>query len=365
MSKDRIKIVGAGIAGLTAAINLARNGSNVIVYEINPRYPGGRLKGDWQHLENWTNKRDTIDRLIELGLEINFPTKPAYKLSMFTPSFKRIDVKSSKPLFYSVRRGRPKESIDWGLFKQARKEGVEIVFGKPIRDENVDIVATGPQKIFAYVSGINFELDREDENFVLIDKHLSLIYSYFSVINKKATLASAHWDFRRANQYIVEFRKKISRLLGITVKDGEFFQAKAGFSLEGPLVKDKTLFVGEAAGIQDNFAGFGMMSAIRSGYLAAKTLMEVSDSKKQGLYYKKLCKKELLPSMQASYVNFALTMIIPNRLLNYLVPTAVMVKSDFREVLTKAYCKSPFHSLLFPFLWQGRKVVEKISQRYY
>ena len=114
--KKRIEIAGAGISGLTASIILAKNGYNVTVYELS-NHAGGRFKEDWQNLENWTKNKDILEYLKEIGLEINFFAKPCYCFSLYTSSFRKIEIKSSKPLFYSVKRGEPQDSIDSGLLR--------------------------------------------------------------------------------------------------------------------------------------------------------------------------------------------------------------------------------------------------------
>ena len=51
-----VKILGAGLSGLTAAINLAQIGYKVDVYEKN-KDVGMRFHGDLQGLENWSKKK--------------------------------------------------------------------------------------------------------------------------------------------------------------------------------------------------------------------------------------------------------------------------------------------------------------------
>lgn len=58
----QIKILGAGISGLTAAINLAKAGYKVDVYERN-KDVGMRFGGDLQGLENWSDKEDVLEML--------------------------------------------------------------------------------------------------------------------------------------------------------------------------------------------------------------------------------------------------------------------------------------------------------------
>ncbi len=60
----KIKILGAGLSGLTAAINLAKSGYTVDIYEKN-KDVGMRFNGDIQGLENWSDKKDIIKELKE------------------------------------------------------------------------------------------------------------------------------------------------------------------------------------------------------------------------------------------------------------------------------------------------------------
>ena len=62
-----VKILGGGIAGLTAAINLKRAGIDVEVYE-RKRFCG-KYTRDFQFLENWTFEADPIDKLKDFNIQ--------------------------------------------------------------------------------------------------------------------------------------------------------------------------------------------------------------------------------------------------------------------------------------------------------
>ena len=74
---NTINIIGAGPAGLTAAIILLRQGYQVTVYEKSPDV-GYRLSGDFQGLENWSSDTDITRMLNSIGIDINFLCEPYY-----------------------------------------------------------------------------------------------------------------------------------------------------------------------------------------------------------------------------------------------------------------------------------------------
>lgn len=102
--KDRkIKILGAGPAGLSAAINLAKAGYKVDVFERNSE-AGKRFYGDLQGLENWSEKEDILESLKHMNIEINFKCK-AFRKTILTNGSKTIKIDYKKPVFYFVKRG--------------------------------------------------------------------------------------------------------------------------------------------------------------------------------------------------------------------------------------------------------------------
>src|SRR3972149_2183020 len=103
MAKD-IEIVGAGPAGLTAAINLARAGYKITVYEEKPDV-GHRFHGDFQGLENWSSEEDAAVLLERLGIQINYTCQPYSELTVFDANLNKRIIQSQRPLFYLVQRG--------------------------------------------------------------------------------------------------------------------------------------------------------------------------------------------------------------------------------------------------------------------
>src|SRR5215211_9091382 len=88
-TKGTIRILGAGPAGLTAAITLARAGRSVTVYE-RASDVGTRHHGDYEAIENWTTHDDLYSELATWGLQTNFRCVPIHALTCFGPGFQGI-----------------------------------------------------------------------------------------------------------------------------------------------------------------------------------------------------------------------------------------------------------------------------------
>src|SRR5271169_1948660 len=116
---NTIKILGAGLSGLSAAINLARSGYKVEVYEKN-KDVGMRFNGDLQGLENWSEKKDIIAELREMNVNVDFDYTPFHRI-ILTNTVKAREIHWKKPLFYLLKRGSFPGSIDYSLKEQALK----------------------------------------------------------------------------------------------------------------------------------------------------------------------------------------------------------------------------------------------------
>lgn len=162
-----IKILGAGISGLTAAINLAKAGYKVEVYERN-KDVGMRFGGDLQGLENWSEKEDVLDMLKRMNVKINFECDPFSKI-IFTNSVKHAERTMKKPYAYLVKRGNIIGSLDYGLKKQAVEGGVIIHFENTIAQNTADIIATGPrlEEVPGLAKGIIFKTKLKDAVIIL------------------------------------------------------------------------------------------------------------------------------------------------------------------------------------------------------
>lgn len=270
-----IKIAGAGIAGLVCAIKLRKLGHEVLVLEKRDKV-GSRFNGDFQGIENWGSRDNFADSLHHLGIDLNqIAVTRGDKVTVIGPKNKAYSLKSDQPMFYLVKRGSNKDSLDNYLYSIAKRTGIKFKFSSPIENAyEADIIATGPNAALStgFVIGINFKTDLSDGIWLHIDTNYNKSgYNYLIVINQTATLAMAaksklagKKDIEIALSFFQEF------IDGFNMKDAKSF---SGYSVSNRIqLGDQKIVIGEAAGFQDHLLGFGMRYAIESALLAADCL---------------------------------------------------------------------------------------------
>jgi flavin-dependent dehydrogenase len=296
---NNIKISGAGPAGLTAAINLAKAGYEVDVYERN-KDVGQRFYGDLQGLENWSKREDILDEFKKMNIDINFQCDPFKKITAAN-AIKITEINDSKrPLYYLVKRGNVQGSMDLGLKDQAQDAGVNIHFENVIPKDQADIVATGPisGNTVGVVKGITFETDLEDTATVLFDDDAAFKgYAYLLVTKGYGCMSTVLLDNLNTVNSCFERTKEIFRdIYKFNIQETKKCGGVGCFTLNKTLNNGKNLFVGEAAGLQDLFLGFGIRYAINSGFLAAKSIIDHED-------YEAMIKSHFEEKLKAGVVN--------------------------------------------------------------
>ena len=293
-----IDIVGAGPSGLACAIALARAGYAVVVHERRP-HVGGRFHGDFQGLENWSSEDDVVAELARNGIAPTFDCHAVHDGVAFDAWGERYAIGNEAPLYYLVRRGRNPGTLDRGLLQLAQSLGVEVRFSDGVKQANgMTVLAGGPRVADAIAAGYVFETDMADGNWVCFDNRLApLGYSYLLVHNGRGTVAACLFtDFKRQADYVARTVAAFRDRVGLTMRNARRLGGYANFRLPRTGVQGDHLVVGEHAGFQDALAGFGMRYALRSGLLAARSIIEDTD-------YTALWRRELLPQLRAGITN--------------------------------------------------------------
>lgn len=276
MADRPIRIAGGGLSGLSAAITLARAGRGVEVYEKGPAC-GAARHGDIEGLETWIFPEDPLEYLRAQQLPVDFATKAAERFAYLSSDGEKIEAEESQPLFYLVRRGPGESTIDNAFYQAAVAAGVTFHFRSRRVPDEVDIYAGGPLRADAYVIGATLSVEGREDGIILLlgDDAAPGGYAYGLCWSGAVTVATA---FRKNGNPPHAFLKRVlSRFdqeLGWNVANAQPFASYGTFGPVPELQRNGTLLVGEAAGLQDGLFGFGMNYAIRSGILAAQSILE-------------------------------------------------------------------------------------------
>ncbi len=355
-NKADITIVGAGPAGLACAIVLARAGYRVIVREQRDGV-GGRFHGDFQGLENWSSRQDILQELADRGIETSFDFHTVYRAVAFDAWGARYEVEDRNPLYYLVRRGAAHGTLDHGLLQQAEALGVEVRFGDRVKTiDGAAVLAGGPRTADAIAAGYVFETDMPDGDWVCFDSKLApLGYSYLLVHGGRGTVASCMFTgFKRQAEYVARTVAAFRERVGLTMRNERRFGGYASFHLPRTAVQGSHLLVGEHAGFQDALAGFGMRYALRSGILAAQSIIE-------GVDYTALWRREMLPLLKTAIANRFLFNSVGDRGWRWVLAHWLQ-GTDARLALIRLYGASSWTRLLFPIArWRYRAQLDDKS----
>ncbi|RMF57851.1 MAG: NAD(P)/FAD-dependent oxidoreductase [Calditrichaeota bacterium] len=343
MNDKRVHIIGAGPAGLVAAINLARAKYEVIVHE-QKKDVGGRFKGEYQGLENWSSDEDALDFLNRIGVFLNFCCEPIRETHFCDPFHSVVSVKTKRPLFYLVERGTMEWTLDQGLKRQALAEGVEFHWEEKIETlpSGWVIVATGPKAADAIAKGMVFHTSHPNICVGFLDNRIApKAYAYLLINNYRGTFATCLFeDFPNEKKYFVRALETAQKLFPFDVQAPQEFGGYINFFLEFSMVRHgRVLYVGETAGFQDALWGFGLRYAMLSGYLAAVSI-------RTGLFYDDLCRQYIRPFMETSLANRWLFAHLGNRGYRYFLKKMAQSPNVIAE-LKKNYQPSLLKEMIF------------------
>lgn len=299
MSRE-IEILGAGPAGLSAALTVARAGRRVTLYERQANV-GGRFHGDLQGLENWTTPGDVLEELSAMGIEPTFDFAAIREGVFFDCDGRERTVRSQRPAFYLVRRGVGAGTLDQSLKEQALSAGATIRLRQAPPDLPEPCIRTpGPGRCDALDVGYVFETDMADGVFAALSERLAPKgYSYLLVCRGWGTVAACLFeDYGNAREYRERVREFFERKAGLRMSNPRAFGGTGNIRSK-PLVRaGDTLYAGEAAGLQDALWGFGMRYALVSGHMAGQAVLAEGPAQ-----YERSFRQRFTGFLRASVVN--------------------------------------------------------------
>lgn len=175
-----------------------------------------------------------------------------------------------------------------------------IHFKKTLSCDQVDIVTTGPSSrdIAGIDKGIVFKTTMRDTALLLLNSKAAFKgYAYLLVTKGYGCMCNVVLDkLHTVNTCFEETKKIFSKIVDLHIEEPKNVGGIGSFSAHTLFKRGKTLYVGEAAGLQDFLWGFGMRYAVMSGFLAAKSIITHED-------YEKTAKKYFNHKIKASITN--------------------------------------------------------------
>lgn len=340
-----VRIVGAGLSGLSAAIQLARHGAGVEIFERRTKSaPDIRCDA----VENWTTADDLGATLSNWGIETS-PFHRASPIEICAFDGERHTLAQPRPMLYLVKRGGDPGCLDRALELQALDLGVRIHHGRTLPREQADIWAVGSSRGGFFLDvGITFRTSQPDRAAILFDERLApKACAYLFVIDGAATLAVLLTrQFRHARALLRDAVAAFQRIQPFDLRDvrlrGGFGGAlnAIGARPSAPLV------VGEAAGFLDYLWGFGIRHAMLSGVLAARALLEGGD-------YENLVAREIRPLVQSSLINRTFYDRAGNRVNRALI-RYLCARRNVNSLLHRAYRSRGVRRVFWP--WVARSL---------
>jgi flavin-dependent dehydrogenase len=340
-NKDEIIILGAGPAGLSAAINLAKKGKKVKVYEKNNDC-GMRFRGDFQGFENWTSEKDVLEEIKSMNLKIDFWYNPISQAEFYDYLRNKRVINFEKPGLYLIKRGKTPDSLDISLKNQALKSGVNIIFNQRISEKEADIIASGPKRVDGIVRGITFETKTEYNPVMILDDNLApKSFAYLLINDGIGCLGTGLTkNYTQADKYLDTTIDTFQKLLNIDIKNPKRYTGYGNFFLKNSYYENKKFYVGEAAGLQDYLFAFGLRQALTSGYLAAISILENKN-------YDKLVKEILVPKLKISLTNRFFFRLLGNKGYHRFLKRGIKIKDPLGR-MNKIYNVSLLQKALFP-----------------
>ena len=299
---NKVHIVGAGLSGMIAAINLAREGFQVIVLDkakrigdvspLHPSYHGTPM--DFDLINDY------------VGIDISPCFIRAENVEIYQ-SPKKYTLTSHE--LYLVERGPRESAMDIFLYNMAKEAGVEFQFGQVVKDPkelpDSTIIATGlfkemgeafkrPLMRLPCYTARREEPDpnRNMTNRIWFGPYTNA-YAYGTIMNGIDYLLLFTDKGELTSQDLNRFEEDIEASDGTKADNWEYFEVYVPTDAPGApeLFADGKILTGTLSGMMEPGLYFGIHGAIISGKIAALAVTDPERALKDFKHYNKLFKR--------------------------------------------------------------------------
>ncbi|MCL6610620.1 MAG: FAD-dependent oxidoreductase [Peptococcaceae bacterium] len=281
--KLKVAVIGAGVAGLSCAVELERHGLSPVVFEQRPR-PGELFEHCAAVLRLYSRPYDPLAQLRE---EFRLELRPISRIKKITmKSFrKKVTVKGN--LGYLFLRGQARDSVESQLFAKI-KSGITA-------DTRADYLDLSKKFDYVVVANGSYDAGRTEGIWSPVIRTKVVGGSVVGKFDPEELVMWVDTRYSRTSYaYLAPFWEKRA-FLGLVVPDSSVEEARrhwklfweieqhpfeqvsevvvehnAGFVY--PHQVGNILFAGVAGGFQEPFLGFGLIPAAKSGTLAGRAV---------------------------------------------------------------------------------------------
>lgn len=291
MSRE-ITIVGAGLAGLVAAINLAGKGFKVKVYEAK-----NSIGGDISYADATLMYPSILER--ELGISIREALK-TWRSARILAYGKRFEVDLPHLTeACTMERGNGELSLENVLYRQALEKGAEVILGRKLSLKEISelpagtIVATGlskssfelfniPHRPF-YGHMATGKSDPSKPQVIVYLDRFTREYGYYTQCGSSSVALVFRMDRQLLDEEKAAFRNKLAEDNGIEMDNwNDDISRWAAWPLKTlnnmNLTREGKILAGTLAGVVSPVLNFGVNGALISGQIAAMAVANPNEA---------------------------------------------------------------------------------------
>ncbi len=317
MARKEVIIYGAGMSGMVAAIDLARQDHRVVVREAEDSYGGSKAYNPSTHV--------TPINVEKTSRYIGIDVSPVFHTLLRCPAYLH-DTVFQFPVYevFGVERGDREGSLDTLLYRECRELGVEFEFSTPLREEDVPrlprgtIIACGLVPKAYRMLDVPFlpvhmwlsrgEIGFSDLAWLWFDESITE-YGYLSAVNNY--YFDLLFSFGRPvdEKALEKYKDFMVRNEGVEHEGWEYRTAAVPLARADNyrLFRDGLIMCGTMSGAIDPFMGFGISGALVTGKVAAMAVTDPAAAQaefdrflagfRRSFYLKELWRRFLRPNV--------------------------------------------------------------------
>jgi len=348
---NKVHILGAGLAGMVAAVNLARTGREVLVLE------GARKIGGMGglHPSVHTTPIDPEWMSGQVGIDLTAAFRP---IKEFFWGLNEKTFRMNPGPMHAVERGAGKGSIDVLLYNQALEAGVKFEFNTLLKDlrqiPKGSIIATGLHPEMYDYFDIPFEIPRgfactcrtdQDAWCAGISSSYSDDYVYANCANN-LMYALLFGRGRVAPEGLEACKADLKERFGLHLENWQYFTVRvpSGSARNPRLFRDGYILAGTLSGSMDPSALFGIHGAILSGKVAATAIEDPARAEKAFRHLNRFYKlaylmKEMQKNLPGKLAILEANIRFPNLMLPMTAVTSLAVPGYRRDLWARNMVK--------------------------